>query len=79
MELRVRFFVEAALAVANSGLLLLTLLWPDWIERVFQIDPDQGAGSFERMLCVLGAAGALGFSVLARREWKRSRPIHAVR
>ena len=39
---RWRFWVELAVAVVSVFLVLLTLVWRDWIEEVFGVDPDHG-------------------------------------
>jgi hypothetical protein len=46
-NLRVRFWVEAVAACAAAVLGVVTLLWWDWIEAVFGVDPDHGNGSAE--------------------------------
>ena len=43
-ELRGRFWVEAGLALISGALVVITLVWRDWIEIVFGIDPDEGNG-----------------------------------
>lgn len=59
-------------ALICVALSTVTLAWPDWIERVFGIDPDGGSGALE-WLIVLGAAVAgLTLGVFARMDWKRS-------
>ena len=42
MKLRVSsaFWVECAFGSISTFLALLTLMWPDWIERVFGYDPE---------------------------------------
>ena len=43
----VRFWIEVALGGLSAALLAITIVWPDWIERVFAIEPDGGNGSVE--------------------------------
>jgi hypothetical protein len=70
-ESKTRFWVEAALAGLCALLLLLTLVWRDWIEGVFGVDPDQHSGSLEWLIVVALAAATLTLGALARREWRR--------
>jgi hypothetical protein len=44
---RVRFWLEAALASLCGFLAMLTLFWRDWIEAISGLDPDRHNGSFE--------------------------------
>lgn len=76
--LRLRFWFEAAGAGASSLALALSLLWPDWIERVVGVEPDGGDGSYEWLIVVLLAVITVGSSVLARFEWYRTRRLPAV-
>ena len=39
-----RFWLESGLAVMSVVLLLATLLWRDWIEIVFRVDPEAKPG-----------------------------------
>jgi hypothetical protein len=71
-ELPRRFWVEVGLAVFSAFLILLTLVWKDWIEIVFRVDPDHGNGSFEWLLVTLAIVGTVTFSTLARHEWERA-------
>jgi hypothetical protein len=71
---RRRFWVESALAAVTVFLVLLTLVWRDWIEEVFGVDPDGGNGSFEWLIAVAFVAAAIAFSAGARREWRRTIP-----
>jgi hypothetical protein len=65
-----RFWIEAGTAVATAVLALLTLVWPDWIELIFRVDPDGGNGTLEwAIVAGLCVAAALS-SLLARRDWK---------
>jgi MFS superfamily sulfate permease-like transporter len=67
---RVRFVLETATAVLGSGLAALTLLWPDWIERVFGVDPDGGSGLDEWLIVAAAFSVAVASALLARREWR---------
>jgi hypothetical protein len=69
------FWVEAVLSGLGTFLGLLTIVWHDWIEGVFGVDPDHGNGSAEWIvvLVLLGIGVVAG--ALARREWRRA---HAV-
>jgi len=67
-----RFWVEVGLAVVSAILFLATIVWRDWIEIVFRVDPDHGNGSFEWLVVAATALGAVTFSVLARSEWRRT-------
>jgi hypothetical protein len=70
-DLRRRFWVELALAVATASLMLVTLAWRNWIEILFGIDPDGGNGSAE-WLIVAGCFGlTIMFLLASRREWRR--------
>lgn len=53
---------SAAAAILGGALGLLTIVWPDWIERLTGWDPDQHSGSFEILVVtlLLLAATALG-------------------
>lgn len=71
-QFNVRFRVEAASALGTLFLAIITILWQNWIEIVFRVDPDHGNGSFERWIVGVAAALCLASVLLARREWKRS-------
>ncbi len=71
---RRRFWVELAVAVVSVFLVLLTLVWRDWIEEVFGVDPDHGNGSLEWLIAVAFVAAAIVFCAGARREWRRTIP-----
>lgn len=66
-----RFWGRLALAAISATLLIVTVAWPDWIEIVFRIDPDQGSGWLEWLIVVLASGLTLMFSTSARLEWRR--------
>ena len=68
-----RLKVELGLATASFVLMLVTLVWRDWIETVFRVDPDHGNGSFEWIVVAALAVATLVFALLARVEWRRLR------
>jgi hypothetical protein len=77
-SLSFRFYVESALALVGAALFVLTLVWNDWIEIVFHVDPDAGNGSAELLLSVALLAIAGVSAWMARTEWRRSGQVKAV-
>ena len=73
--MRTRFWFETALAVFNALLLALTLVWNDWIELVFRVDPDAGSGALERSILAVTLALSLACLWLARQEWRRANAL----
>jgi hypothetical protein len=71
-ELRARFRIEVAMLVSALTLLVATVIWRDWIETVFGVDPDAGNGSLERFIVAACGATALLLLILSSREWRRS-------
>ena len=71
---RALFWVEAGLACAAGLLAVLTLFSPEWIEELFDADPDAGSGSLEWLIVVALALAAVILAVLARVEWRRTQP-----
>lgn len=72
-NLGVRFWVEAALATLSGFLLGLTLVWRDWIEEIFGVDPDNGSGALEWAIVVALVVTLIVSVVLARTELRRRR------
>lgn len=70
--LRRRFWAELVLSAASAVLLALTLLWQDWIEIAFDVDPDRRNGSAEWALVVGFVLITVLTSAGARREWRRA-------
>jgi len=63
---------EAALAALSGLLCLQTLVWRDWIEAIFRVDPDQHSGALEWLIVVTLVVTTCVFGVLARSEWRRA-------
>jgi hypothetical protein len=71
--LRARFWLETGLALLSGCLLVLTLVWPDWIEAITGFEPDNHSGSVEwGLVATLLTVSVVG-SILARIEWRRQR------
>ena len=66
------FWIELGLAGISAFLAIITLVWPDWIEIVFGIDPDQSSGSLERAIVGISFVLAVAFVALAHRAWRRA-------
>jgi hypothetical protein len=67
------FWIEAGLALTSAVASMLTLLWPDWIEIVFHVEPDQGSGALEWSIALAFVASTVLCAALARRERGRDR------
>jgi hypothetical protein len=66
------FWLESVLAIISAFLVVLTLVWDDWIEGVFGFDPDHGNGSFEWELVIVCCLVTVLCSALARRQWRHA-------
>ena len=71
-QLRSLFWIEALLALGNAILVVMTVLWKDWIELVFKVDPDAGSGAVEWSIMVVTLLLTVVFLALARSEWHRA-------
>ena len=69
---RYLFLAETVLAVLTGVLGLVTAVWPDWIEIVFGVEPDQGSGALEWGLVVALFAASAVCGLLARAERRRA-------
>ncbi|WP_369147741.1 ABC transporter permease [Streptomyces sp. R44] len=72
-NVRLRGRIEAIAACLSGLLFLLTAIWPDWIERVFEVEPDQGSGALEWVIVGVALCATIIFSLLARAEYRRAR------
>ncbi len=70
-HLRPRFWIESVMAATSFVFAVLTLVWKDWIEIVFRIDPDRHSGSLEMSIALAAIAVTIAFAILARVEWRR--------
>jgi hypothetical protein len=66
--LRRRIWIETALATVTAAMALLTIVWPDWIEMIFRVDPDGGNGVLEWGLVGVSAFASLMFGLRARAD-----------
>jgi hypothetical protein len=73
--LRRRFWLEAIMAALSGFFAILTVVYKEWIELVFGIDPDAGNGSLE--WAVVGVF-ALAFVFLALRARTDRRRLTAI-
>jgi hypothetical protein len=71
-RLRSRFWVETGLAALSGILVVMTIIWNDWAELIFGIDPDEGNGSFEVAVTLIAVALTILFAFAARIEWRRA-------
>jgi hypothetical protein len=73
-DVRRQFWVESVAAVVTGVMFVVTALWPDWIERGFEAEPDGGSGALEWILVGALALVTVTLGLLARAEWVRARP-----
>ncbi|MDQ6617886.1 MAG: ABC transporter permease [Actinomycetota bacterium] len=71
-KVRMRFWIELGLSVSSAVCLFLTLVWRDWIELVFRVNPDRQSGSAEWTIVGLSALAVVVLSILSRHEWRRA-------
>ncbi|MGA5552395.1 ABC transporter permease [Streptomyces pseudogriseolus] len=70
-NVRVRAWLETIAALISGILFVVTLIWRDWIERAFGVDPDQGSGALEWAIVAAALCATVVFSLLARSEWRK--------
>jgi DMSO/TMAO reductase YedYZ heme-binding membrane subunit len=69
---RKRFWVESTLAGASAILFVLTLVWRDWIEAIFGVDPDRHSGGVEWAIVAVLLVTTLAATLAARAERRRA-------
>lgn len=72
---RIRLWIESTMAAITGVLFAVTLMWPDWVEKVLHVSPDRGDGSAERMIVVVLALATAALILRARVEWRRARAV----
>lgn len=71
---RHRFWLESVLGSGTGSLALVTLVWRDWIEVVFGIDPDRGNGTAEWLTVLILVIITVSLAAGACMEWRRAGP-----
>ena len=71
--LRGRFWLETGMAIATTILFVITLVWHDWIEIIFNVDPDQGSGFLEWLIVGALLVVTIVLFAFARYEWRKAR------
>ncbi len=75
-HIRIKFWIESIAGSLAAALGLLTLVWRDWIEAIFGVDPDHHNGSLEWIIVSALLAVAAGCGALARAHRQRIRLRH---
>ncbi len=71
-RVRRRFWLELILGGLFAALFLLTVFVDDWIEEVFNVDPDHGDGTLEWAILAVCGVATIGGLVMARLEHRRA-------
>lgn len=77
VQRRARFWVFIGAGVTFTLLFAITLMWPNWLELVFHIEPDEGSGAVEWLIVGVSGATALLCFILTGREWHRTSQVNA--
>jgi hypothetical protein len=72
-RLSAAFWIELVLSLISALLTALTIAWPDWIEGIFEVDPDAGSGSTEWGISLAFIVVTLMLAALTGRTWRRDR------
>ena len=70
--LRGRFWLETGLAILTGILFIITLVWHNWAEIIFNVDPDQGSGLLEWLVVGILLAVTIVLLAMARHEWRKA-------
>jgi hypothetical protein len=77
-KLPLRFWLETACGAVSAVVFAMTLVWPDWIERFFEVEPDAGDGTAEWGWAIAFAVVAFVCFADAGRAWRRSARARAL-
>ena len=69
--------MEILLALVSGVLAQVTLIWEDWIEIIFGVEPDQGTGELEWLITGAFALAAIACASLALFERHRRKALIA--
>lgn len=67
---RLRMRIEVVLAIVFAVLTIATIVDPQWIEQLFQYEPDKGSGDAEWLVSVAFGMATVLASALAGRNWR---------
>ena len=70
---RWHFWLETGMAIVTSILFVITLVQRDWIEIIFNVDPDRGSGLLEWSIVGALLVVTIVLVILARYEWRKAR------
>ena len=70
-NVRTLFWLECGLAVLSAALAVSTLIWNNWIELLFEVEPDGGDGWFVGHSSGIRRRRGLFRETLARMEFQR--------
>jgi hypothetical protein len=61
--------IDLVLSAIFAVLALVTAVWPQWIELMFEVDPDAGSGALEWAIVAGFGILAVAAALLARRHY----------
>jgi MYXO-CTERM domain-containing protein len=64
--------IETGLALLCGVLTVLTLVWSEWIEALFHVEPDGGSGATEWVIVAVLALVTLALAAAARADRRRA-------
>ena len=65
-------FLVATVVAVVAG--VLSLVDPQWIERLFEVSPDEGSGEAEWWMTAVAGAVAVGSLLTTRWRWRSTLP-----
>jgi hypothetical protein len=71
-----RLWIEAIAAALSAVVLAVTLVWPQWIETFFGLEPDGGDGSSEWGFTLALVAITFVLFGATFRDWRRLQRRH---
>ena len=68
------FWIPCILCVVAIAATVLSLVQPEWIERIFGASPDEGSGESEWWITAVTVVIAIVSLALTRWRWRRLQP-----